>query len=520
MKQKLLLTTLALACASMVSAQWNTNANPRCIIPGDYHDAATNPKAIRTADGKTWIAFRQWDTAKTLDDGTQKKIFFRNYVQLLDKDGVPMFDEPLLVNDHCSPSWTSQYGFAVTADGCAVIGTADSRNEEDEMDDEYHAFQPAFYKIDQEGNQLWGLDGITWEKFQSAPFTRIYTIGNDIFCQFTDTSIENGGSYMTRISQDGVELWDEPVPFYGQLLESDDSTMLCFDMTGDGSRVRKLNLDLEPVWDEDVIYDSYYYGGHDLNPYKVASDGKGGAAVTFVREMGGFAHNIRVQYISADGELGFGLTGVDAYNAEEYDHNYCGISVNKDTEEILVDFQSQLAQGHETLSLAKFNYYGDYLFDDHGFRLGDKITTSYAWAQVGHAPMKNGDWIVAYRDVAGWGDEVLIVTRIDKDGNKIWKKTIGRHLSISDISMISEDDATYFVWRERGSSKSNGITIFRIFNADGSFKPTIQDGVATVALDQNAPETYYTLDGKRLDAPQRGLNIVRRADGSVEKTIR
>jgi hypothetical protein len=32
-------------------------------------------------------------------------------------------------------------------------------------------------------------------------------------------------------------------------------------------------------------------------------------------------------------------------------------------------------------------------------------------------------------------------------------------------------------------------------------------------------ETVYTIDGKRLDKMQRGLNIVRMSDGSIKKLI-
>jgi hypothetical protein len=36
---------------------------------------------------------------------------------------------------------------------------------------------------------------------------------------------------------------------------------------------------------------------------------------------------------------------------------------------------------------------------------------------------------------------------------------------------------------------------------------------------QSAADSFYTIDGRRLTAPQRGVNIVRNADGSTRKVV-
>jgi hypothetical protein len=46
-----------------------------------------------------------------------------------------------------------------------------------------------------------------------------------------------------------------------------------------------------------------------------------------------------------------------------------------------------------------------------------------------------------------------------------------------------------------------------------------QSGVATISDVNSGVETYYDLQGRRLTAPQRGITIVRHADGSVAKVI-
>ena len=107
MKKLYSLLFLALASISPALAQWNTNATPVCIFSttyvdengetktgGDYY--ATNVMAARTPDKKTWLAWKTWGR-KNVND--QSVTAVRTYLQLLDRDGVPQFEKPIMVND-------------------------------------------------------------------------------------------------------------------------------------------------------------------------------------------------------------------------------------------------------------------------------------------------------------------------------------------------------------------------------------------------------------------------------------
>ena len=47
-------------------------------------------------------------------------------------------------------------------------------------------------------------------------------------------------------------------------------------------------------------------------------------------------------------------------------------------------------------------------------------------------------------------------------------------------------------------------------------KPT---GIKSVNNDIKTAECYYTIDGKLLSAPQRGLNIIKMSDGTTRKVV-
>ena len=542
MRKLYVLIVLALAGTASAFAQWNTNATPKLLFGLEYTDPETgevmkggdyyacNPKAVRTPDKKTWIS---WKTGHQMTIDGVVYAGECTYLQLLDINGEPQFEEPILVNDHVTPSWWSEYALCVAADGSAIVTVADSRAEEGDLpgdDRNGRTFSPAIYKIDQEGNFLWGLDGVEYRNLINSPYTNAFVVGDDTYFIFDELSYDNttGVTFVQRIDADGVPVWKEPKVLREEsylqykILPTLDGNLLLFDHTPDGARVQCLNRDLEDQWGEPVIYDDHYYSGYEMNHYRVVSDGNGGACVAFVRPLGIFSHNIRVQHINADGSLGFGLTGLDAANTEDNDYDYCGIAVNPETEEILVDFESQLASTYDVM-LQKFSFDGDYLFDELGLSIASKnrATNAYAFGRVGCGAIPGtSDWIVVYRDVQSYVSTSYIIRRYDKDGNRVWTRTIGRDLDPTGTQFFVEKEATYLIYREENDAKEPGIKIFRIGN-DGTYNVTYEEteGISNVQPSTLNVQQYYSIDGKQLQQPIRGLNIVRNADGTIEKRL-
>ena len=527
MGKKLFTFALALlGCFTGAFAQWNTNANPVKLIDamghGDYY--VCSPKFARTTDGKTWISYKIWES-KTVNDTASIFLGTHTFLQLIDAEGKKVFDNPICVNpNYPTCTWWSDYALAVDKDGNAIVTVADSRSDKSEIYGTeadtavYHSFQAAVYKVSQEGDMLWGLDGITYPKYQYAPYTNLAIIGDDVYFQFTDISDNNAGTYIERISPDGVPAWETPKRLYGQIVPSTGTDFLCFDESGDGVRVTRYTRDLDPVWE--TTYDSCFYGAHNLHPYKIAVDGEGGAAVAFVRNMGQFSHNIRLQHITADGETTFGLYGIDTYEPEEYDHDYAGIAVNTKNKEILVNWEDKLGTFTFTQTIGKYDFDGNRYWGNTGIHIAEKDSPSgYAFGTVGQAALADSSWIVVYNDVAGWGDMSLVIKRIDANGKQMWRKVIGRNIFVDEAQVFSDPEWTYVFWREESDGKE-GIDVIRIHNTDGKFK---SDGSTTGIREAEPAEAsvagYYSIDGKRLSTPQRGINIVKYTDGTTEKKV-
>ena len=570
---KRLFTVMMMALAgSSAFAQWNTNATPTCLMGIEYTDPETgevrkggdyyicSPKVARTPDKKTWISWKTLGHKKIRDIN---RYAVRTYLQLLDRDGNPQFEEPIMVNDHMTDSWWSDYALLVAADGSAIVTIADQRFQEATIADSYTYTQPVYdeegnalydeegnlieeevtgvldhgdhswpsiYKIDQEGNFLWGLDGMEFPEYDNTMYTNAFVVGDDTYFVFVNTDYESTVStgYIQRITDDGVTVWEEPKvlectnPLQVVVLPTNDDEILLFDTTNEGSRVQRTTRDLEPVWGEPVIYDEHAYGGYEMNHYDILPDGSGGACIAFQRFMGNTSHNIRAQHVYEDGSLGFGLTGLDAYNADAYDHAYQSLAVNPETEEMLVQFASELGSTGNVMH-QKFSFDGEYLYDELGMSIAskNKYTNTYMFGLVGVGSLKCGDWIAVYRDLAAYNHESFVIRRYDQNGERVWTRTIGRDLAPDGVKLVVEEEAAYLFYREYAEGKEPGFKIFRI-GVDGSYdvsypEPEIPNGIENNICKPTTANRYFTVDGRQIAQPQRGLNIVKQGDGSVRK---
>lgn len=91
------------------------------------------------------------------------------------------------------------------------------------------------------------------------------------------------------------------------------------------------------------------------------------------------------------------------------------------------------------------------------------------------------------------------------------------HVSLSPFYGSHAEYATLHVPESRISSYQTS----RIWNEFGSIVALTEEetGIETTSISNNDVQSYYSLDGKRLDAPQKGVNIVKMANGQTKKVV-
>lgn len=504
MKKTFTLMSLAFATALTASAQWNTDNTP-VKLSGSRTDM-TMPMAVRTTDGKTFVSFNEW----TLQG-------FKYYMQALDREGNLKFgDDGITVDAHLSPSWCSDYGLTATNDGCVVLSCADSRVEEAAGATKGTQFVPAFYKLDIDQNFLWGADGVSVDSLDMY-LTSVYNFGGDIWARCTaDTT------YVFRLTDNGACAFDQPVGIQAEaIVPSTGNDFIAVYGTTEGARAMRYNRNGQPVWSAPAELSTYWYEGYGSDPYQLASDGEGGAYLSFTRNYGSWGHMVTAQHVSADGDPLFGLSSVDTYATEELDHDYADVTGNATSG--LVVWAMQEDGGVYKLQAQKLSKGGEREFGDTGLTIASHTDAAgYAFHPLGLGTLSNGDWMVCYAEELGWNKNNAYVVRLAPDGTQRWKRQISSTDAFSDATFIVEEDASYLVWlsqiTDENWNTTKALYAERIFN-DGSFG--VNDGINDIqTANAEGPTTYYSIDGKRLDAPQKGLTIVRTAGGKTSKVLR
>ncbi|MDZ4181370.1 MAG: T9SS type A sorting domain-containing protein, partial [Candidatus Cloacimonadaceae bacterium] len=192
MKQILCVVLFFLSFA-LVFADWSDDPAMPNLIAG-HNGEQVLPKTGITPDGHTWII--RFDT---VNGG------YEVYANLYTPAGAAVFTNPmgLLISNHPSMSWLTDYDMAVDADGNAVIVWQDIRS--------LGVNNVVAYKISPQGNFLWGADGIAMSADTSTDFANM---SPKVFCSNDNSSYvawQRMGTASTvifhRLSPTGEKLW-------------------------------------------------------------------------------------------------------------------------------------------------------------------------------------------------------------------------------------------------------------------------------------------------------------------------
>lgn len=472
-------------CANAAMAQWVSDPTVNTVIsvPGELSQCLV--KAKQTADGKIFVSWLKWE------DGMNAYI----KLQLLDKDGNPLWGQGgIYVSEHVTSTWTSDYAMEVTPDGCAVIVHSDSRKDPGNRKE----FRPYAYKIDQEGNFLWGLDGVEIPcegASGHAPKIGVTNAGS-VFVGYTDTSDDyNTSEQIARINADGTLGWAQNLVLSGLRgnfipCEEDDFILVWFN---GGIQAMRYDSNGDQVWDETLTVEGRDFNGR-VDP-NVVPDGQDGFVITYQR----FVNNSEIynclQRVTSEGEKAMGLQAVDI-SLEAGVHSSAGMGLDKDKEEILVFWDLSYANDHY-LRVNKFTYNGDRLWSEDVV-LDDRYM--WGWATVDGIGLPDGSSVIVYGDYVGAVDINLTVQKLDSEGKSVWKKQLGKTCYVSKPKTIYTDEQVCVFWtddRVKSDLAGNGEVYGQNVTYDGGFGPS---AIETVQADDCEALLFYSASSGCLNA--------------------
>lgn len=538
MKHSLLFRTLLLSfvmtCASAGSAfaEWGTQKTSQVVY--EKKGEIMQLKAARTSDGYTYLAWIEWNPnwkpASTL----------MLCMQLLDPDGNPCWgDQGMIVDDYPSSSYTTQNRLVVDEEGNAYVSWADCRSlvgQDLENTNYTSVFEPVIYKMNKDGEMLWGENGKTYDSSSYSMNPILYYASGNLYAMIYGIG---SGSYIAqnyvRLDKETGDFASSVQPYGGQIIGSEGSDIIRVYSGSSQTLAMRYDKNFNEVWNTPAVVANEVYSGHNNFPYSLYTDYQGGVIVSFQRFVGETNNWMPiVNYITADGESTFGRAvdvTPDIYNNNDYNM----ISYNPQTESI---FNVWGVSGY-TLALygQLMDIFGERMWSEYndntenGKEIAYKISTStYSYAPLGVTYTKDNTYCILYVDESNWMTDTMYIVTLDEEGNVVKEaERVGPfYQGIANPHVFFDNGDLYMIYYNYVSSTNTyRIRAFRIpeayepavspENPSGPDNPgdTGVDGV----VEQDGPSVYYSLDGMRLDSPRKGLNIVKDANGKVRKVM-
>ncbi|MGB4205460.1 MAG: dockerin type I repeat-containing protein [Bacteroidales bacterium] len=491
MKKSVTLLLLAVLPAFLF-AQWSNNPYENTAISIDPGEQSL-PKTVMHPSGITYVSWY------SIENGN-----YNVRLQKFDIYGVKQWaEEGLLVSDHQSMTWLTDWDLAVDNDACAIITFQDIRNG----DNNIYA-----YRISPDGTFLWGPDGIALSNnpdFEASPVVTVTSLNNYVFAWTRDNTI-----MVQKLNSEGIKQWGE----YGIQLQgtetftwpfivpSDDDGIIMsfFKQTGPiwapvkNVYAQRFSADGQLMWGDGIAI-SNNAGIPTYVKTKIISDKNGGAFIVWHRDNGSYFDSY-VQHVNGAGTLGFPANGL-AVSLSSGTHQIDPvIAYNHNTEELFVAWREQsFNQSNRGISAQKISLNGTRLWGDMGvvvepMQLGEKSGLNIV--------VDGNETIISHIDSPPGDNYIVNASKLSNSGELVWE---GGHVPVSLIpSLKMHNDATEFfngqfvvVWADHRNG--NYDVYAQNIKSDGTLGPVLTiipgdancDGVVDI-LDVIAIAGYIT----------------------------
>ena len=471
MKRILVLMVLVVLYATAMQAQWSDDPSVNLQLSDQKGATPGSIKVAKTTDGKMFVS---WTTYE--GKGGQTRL------QLLDKNGNLLWDKGgILVSEHPAASYTTDFDMKTSSDGCAIIAYSDSRTDLETLLD----FKPYVYKIDQEGNYLWGIDGVAIPcKSHQGMRPRIgLTNAGSIIIGYSDAI--NGLFCMQKINEDGELEWAQNLEFGGIMgnfiaTGEDDFILTWF---GGGLRAQRFDTYGEAIWEKEVVIeDGLTLNGH-VEP-QMLSDGEGGFAICYARAIGISEHYVCIQRVSADGETMMGMQSVVTGDGSAL-HSCGHIGIDTQNKTIVCQWNKQRGDDQRHF-VNKYDYFGDPQWGKEGIELD--LNWMFGFYTYGTVITDDQGCILIYSDYQDSAvKDKIMAKKLDQNGQVQWTQELCSNLDykLRGVTCVHEDQICVF-W----SSETNTEVYGQNISLDGKLG-VLASGIENSVLSQN-DEIYYS----------------------------
>lgn len=563
MRKFTLLFILFMTMCMTAKADWTPSDSVYTVIGEDGSYEQSTLHTLLTPEGNTivtWIQKHYTTRMRDPDGG------FYLYMQVVEKDGTLRFPkEGLLVSNKPTPTYFTDYAIALAPNGDVLLAFYDTRDDDNKL-----FWDGYLYRYTQNGEAVWDKDGI---EFPIVPFSKTamssYTYtpqiavnGSNIYVTFQHSEyyktkadstnwkpnywrkdtimpdsvyVENANIQMQRVNDDGTLAWENNKVYNlttntGWLVPSDNGSIIAitckkadFTLWAD-----KVDADGNSLWADGykrIANESL--GTNYMTAPSIISDGNNGALMTYKVPIGVTGY-IGFHHLYSDGTIS--ETALNP-RADKNGLNNYPILATRDQKVLLVWQYAYDAYTRE-LSVNLVSQDEEYLWTDT-LKYGKSLQHVYNLAGLNVTPVKiipqEDGWVVFYGNPTAPRTDDFMVVKMDDEGTVLWRKRILEpSCNISDINIEYDGKYAYVYYLDVQKYDDEGNPIagpgaMRVLCTDISNEGNADNatGITTVSAKKGTGTvTYYNLNGMRIDAPTKGIYIVKDADGNVSKRIK
>lgn len=549
MKKFITFVVMAVFAMGTMVANWHPSDMDATKLDKEGASGQVQMKTLRTDDGKIILS---WLRGERVDD-----VFsYQLHLQLFDNNGNALFgDEGIIVCDKPTRTWTTDYALALAPNGDILLAYTDVRNDPEEQANA----ESYLYRYTQQGEPVWDVDGILFPsgKIHETAFEvediapQICVSGSDIYAaanhseyyreeaneenwspspwfpnqQMPDSVDVNDSEWLVfHIADNGEIDRDVPMAVKSRMMTMgpapDGNIFMLYDNESQGLDAQLLNPELANEWEAPLTIEERPLSSGIFMPtplvavdendvlmisYRVLTDFYGFQVVNYLDKDGGFANPAVSLTGDIDGDAGTAAMGVKenrALVAWEWAYSSSQYFMNAN----VVDDEN--------------NFYWN---GESTYGISLDATHDWGFTPVKVIPVEDG-WVILYGKSTSWNGANFMVVKLDDNGEEVWRKQICEDdFKSSGFSVTYDADNAYIFYTQDEEYDDNWNVIP---GSGGMFVMCVDiTGKATAINEVNAVDgivstEIYTIDGRRVNQLEKGVNIIRTTDANGNVTTR
>jgi hypothetical protein len=429
--KKILFFIVFVMASGLSMAQWSLDPAANNLVGGISGDDVI-PKVATASDGNTYISWFSQESGN-----------YNVRMQLFDPAGNELWaNGGILISDHTSMSWLTDYNLSVDKENCAIVGFQDIRNGNNNI----HV-----YKISPSGQFLWGANGLSLSEntaFEPYPVIQNLADNSTVFAWQSQDTAGQGVIRLQKIGSDSTRHWgqwgiiynssnpDENY-IYPSLVASDNNSVILIFHKQTGSwnspkyiYAQKFDANGALVWAQDMAI--FSGSGVPIIPsITCESDSANGAVICWHDTRQGMGmFNVYVQRITSTGILLFTPGGQVVTTSGNYIQMNPSMTYVPSTQEVYTFFNLEnVDQNQWGLAGQKIDATGQLLWGNAMLTLIPVSSVDIGSIRVRRSA---GQVLVTYTlyDFGNFIDAEIKATLLDASGTAVWTPSVSTICSV------------------------------------------------------------------------------------------